>query len=158
MSTESTVLRALGALHEAAYVDDPVRRWRIDSAALDKEMRRMQRTGMTLAETLAESNDAAIRRSETPYVLCALRLAADHPNFTDLTVEEQVRIAANYLPTEDLDAQVQEARELLLALARRVQELTGAADEQDRPNVANALSGVRTHLNTAAAELGEVIA
>lgn len=157
MSTESTARRALSALHEAAYVDDPEMRWRIDSAALDKELKRMQRTGMTLAETLAESNDVAIRRSETPYVLCALRLAAGHPNFTDLTVEEQVRIATEYLPTEDLDTQVREARELLLALARRVQELTEAAEEQGRGNVTSALSGVRMHLNSAAAELGEVI-
>ena len=65
---------------------------------------------------------------------------------------------ADYLPTEDLDAEVRETRELLLALARRVHELAGAANEQDRLNAAKARSGVRMHLSTAATELGEVIA
>ncbi|MBV6763059.1 hypothetical protein [Rhodococcus opacus] len=57
----------------------------------------------------------------------------------------------------DLNAQLAEVRAQLNALSRTVREATEAADEADRPDVVDALSDVRLHLNDAAAELGDVI-
>ena len=57
-----------------------------------------------------------------------------------------------------LDQQIAELREQLNALGRQVREATEAADEQDKPDVVDALADVRMHLNDAAAVLGDVIA
>ena len=57
-----------------------------------------------------------------------------------------------------LDQQIAELREQLNALGRQVREVTEAADEQDKPDVVDALAEVRMHLNDAAAVLGDVIA
>ncbi|OUS97455.1 hypothetical protein CA951_03260 [Rhodococcus sp. NCIMB 12038] len=62
------------------------------------------------------------------------------------------------MPPADLAVQVADLREQLSALAREVNAVTEAADEQDRPDIVDALADVRVHLNDAAAELGEVIA
>lgn len=56
-----------------------------------------------------------------------------------------------------LDQQIAELREQLNALGRKVREVTEAADEQDRPDVVDALSDAKMHLNDVAAVLADVI-
>ncbi|WP_256973271.1 hypothetical protein [Rhodococcus sp. NCIMB 12038] len=161
MTTERIALRAL---HDAAGLDTR-ERWRSDEAALAGEL--MRRKGATL-ESLREqglslantdiNTDEVIRTEPTPFALAALRLVDEHQDYADLPAYKQARLAAVYLPPADLAVQVADLREQLSALAREVNAVTEAADEQDRPDIVDALADVRVHLNDAAAELGEVIA
>ena len=155
---------ALRALHDAAQVTDPQEHRRADERALAGELMRrkgqtlesLREQGLTLARTGIDT-DVVIRLAATPYALAAIRLAADHPDFTDLPAYEQARLAVQYLPPADLETQVRDAQEQLNALARRIRELSGLADEQDRPDVVDGRSDVRPALNDAAQALGRVI-
>ena len=58
----------------------------------------------------------------------------------------------------DLDQQLRDVREQLNTLSRQVIAATEAADEADRPDVVDALSDAKLHLNDVAAVLADVIA
>lgn len=161
MSTERIALRAL---HDAAGLDTRDR-WRIDESALAGELMRrkgvtlesLREQGLTLAQT-GINTDVVIRTTPTPYALAALRLVDEHQDYADLPAYEQARLAAQYLPPPDLAARVQQLRDQLNALSREVIAVTEAADEQDRPDVVDALADAKMHLNDVAAVLADVIA